>query len=73
MHETSVEFWTLTITICRADIFVLTTAVVIKFISDVILPFMVIVHDCATCCSKVLLVIGSIVCVSEGITPNRDY
>ena len=28
-----------------------------KFISHVILPFLVIMHDCATGCSEVLLVI----------------
>ena len=45
---------------------------VIRFISHVILPFLVTVHDCATCCNEVLLV-NEVVCVSEGITPNRDY
>ena len=40
-------------------------------ISHVILPLLVIVHDCATCCSEVLLVI-EVVCVSKGITVNRD-
>ena len=49
-----------------------TAAAVIRFISHVILTFMVIVHDCATCCSEVLLVI-EVVRVSEGITLNRNY
>ena len=34
-----------------------------------ILPFLVIVHNCATRCSGVLLAI-KVVCVSEGIIPN---